>query len=335
MKIKSKRFLTVFLTLLFAASVFTATAFAQSDPGPITPPQQTSEPAANNSEPTNPGGETSKPEETSKPDETSKPAETSKPEEPPQPEATSKNEASSSQKNNSSKKTSSDEKPIFNHKVDTHNQKVEEAASRAAQTISTPDVLSSQDWGELLSSTSSSDSSSVAAAAGTTSSSTGSSGVGGVSWLLILGIVLIVLALCGIGLFVYLQFFSGSGGIKKNSIPAPVHKKSGEKPTEFVDISSYSDDQPHGDSIAKDARGFSDIASSSEKAPAAPVAPAGKAVQKPAISDKDETAPIPHEVFQRNTPFTPAEKNDSLPKSQAQPVNKSDFDWEKFFNEEK
>lgn len=340
MKLKSKRFLAVFLTLLFAVGVFSITAFAESDAGTVTPPtQQTSEPAANTGSEnagtggettnssgetnTNPaGGETSKSDETSKPaEETSKPAETSK-----------GGTSASSSKNNSSKKASSEEKPIFNHKVDTHNQQVEEAASRAAQTISSPDVLSSQDWGELLSSTGSSDTSSVEAAAGTTSSSTGSSGVGGVSWLLILGVVLIVLSLCGFGLFIYLQFVSKPKGIKKNGIPVPARKSSDEEPTEFVDISSYSDGQAHSDSIPGKTQEFSDIASSSKKEQ---VVPAAKAVQKPPVNDLDETAPIPPEVLQRNKPSAPVAPNETLPKSQAQPVNKSDFDWEKFFNEEK
>lgn len=105
---------------------------------------------------------------------------------------------------------------------DTDQGLIDQIASQAAQANSDPDVLTSQDWSELLSQaggTSSGEAGSEAGGAilpgddtddGTGGDSDGSSGnltaSTASSWLLPTGIVFIVLALAGIGLFVYLQF---------------------------------------------------------------------------------------------------------------------------------
>lgn len=97
---------------------------------------------------------------------------------------------------------------------DTDQNLIDQLASQAAQANSDPDVLTSQDWSELLSQAESSgaeseDSSSGALLPeededdGTSSGMTASTRS---SWLLPVGIVLILLAVAGIGAFVYLQF---------------------------------------------------------------------------------------------------------------------------------
>ena len=97
---------------------------------------------------------------------------------------------------------------------DTDQNLIDQLASQAAQANSDPDVLTSQDWSELLSQAESSgaeseDSSSGALLPeededdGTSSGMTASTRS---SWLLPVGVVLILLAVAGIGAFVYLQF---------------------------------------------------------------------------------------------------------------------------------
>ena len=97
---------------------------------------------------------------------------------------------------------------------DTDQNLIDQLASQAAQANSDPDVLTSQDWSELLSQAESSgaeseDSSSGALLPeededdGTSSGMTASTRS---SWLFPVGIVLILLAVAGIGAFVYLQF---------------------------------------------------------------------------------------------------------------------------------
>lgn len=106
---------------------------------------------------------------------------------------------------------SSSQKP-----VDTHQSEIDEAASRAEAAISEPDTLSSQDWNSLLNSSSSS------AAAGAVSSLPSSQGKSGSNFskLFYLGIGLIVLALAGIGLFIYLQFIRGRRGKPHGGSPS-------------------------------------------------------------------------------------------------------------------
>ena len=347
MNIRSKRFLTVLLTLIFAATVFTVTAFAESVASePITPESQaSSEPAP----PSSTAPETS----STAPESSSSAAESSK-------QASSHESAASSRKETSTPSKS----PVSSHAiVDTQTSRVEAAASQAAQALSDPGVLSSENWGELLSSGAETQSQGTAAAGTTTISSTAApANVGGVSMILILGVILIVLALCGIGLFVYLQFFSnrngGSGGYgpkdpKNHS--AGASKKNVDEPTmTFTDISSDSDGMQHrGDYVPENEH---DIRSSSTPAAAAPVAlaPKPQAAKTPSAAnmkstapkpqpakkapamDQDATAPIPQPVLPDRKPVIPTQGVEPVSKAQATPVsNGSDFDWEKFFNDQK
>ena len=193
--------------------------------------------------------------------------------------------------------TASSKAPSSYASVDTHKSEVEQAASRAAEAISDPDVLSSEDWNSLLSTPSE-----AAAGVGTLSSAASSqpSQGGGGSWLFPVGIGLIVLAACGVGAFVYLQFFGGAGP----RIPPGPAEGGGFKNVEFTDISSHSDgpyDAPDG--------------------PDEPEAP------RP--GGGDDTRPVPPEVRR-------AAAQGGTPKAQAQPVNgeKGDFDWDKFFSDD-
>lgn len=332
MNIRSKRFLTVVLTLIFAVTVFTLTAFAESNPSaPVDPPSQEPATSVSTGEGTSTQpGDTSHEEGSSQAGESSLPGES-------QTGESSRAEASSEKSSSEKTRTSSSSKqPVVNNNVNTHKNEVEARASQAAQTISDPDVLSSQDWGELLSNGESAASETVAAA-GTVSSQTGSTpGIGGVSWLLVLGVVLIVLAFCGIGLFIYLQFFfKGRPGGRLKFAPAAGPAEVDE-PMTFEDISSDSSGIQHRvDSVSDDIQTFTDIRSSS--ASAVKTKPTVKAppVIRPVTSDKDVTAPLPQQILNRSAADSSSSDRTALPKSQAQPVKESNFDWEKFFNEQK
>ena len=128
-------------------------------------------------------------------------------------------------------------------------------------TISAPDnddpsALSSQDWSELLSSGESAESSDSASSEEASSSVLGSlKSRGDSSWLLLVGIILIVVGVGGIGGFVYLQFIRPRR-VHHNTLEDMSQEDTqfvdmgdtGEIPTEFEDISSYSTGMPSDDS---------------------------------------------------------------------------------------
>lgn len=193
--------------------------------------------------------------------------------------------------------------------VDTRQSEIEALASEAEQATSDPGVLDSQDWSELLSSAPDESSSSPAQESGVSSAAEQTTS-GGFSWLFAVGVALIVFALGGIGLFVYLQFFSGPRGGGKGPGGGPGKKD--DDTVVFTDVSSFSEPSGH---------------SGSGRNP-----------------DLDDTIPLGPK------PVPPAEKSggpasapdaDSLDApsgmSQAKPVNgeKSSFDWEKFFDDDK
>lgn len=344
MNIKSKRFAVVLLTLVFAVSVFGVTAFAESVvSGPILPESQasvstpvSSEEAPISSEPVEASSSTESSIVSSEPVQESSVASSSE-------AVASSSEAISSSQIETT--TSSKYEPVVsNHTVDTHASRVEAVASQAAQAVSDPDVLSSQNWGELLSSGSQTQSQSAAAAATGTvdvSSTAAQASVGGVSMILILGVVLIVLALCGIGLFVYLQFFSNRDG--GNSGPkvsinrsADIPKQDTDEPMTFTDISSDSDGTQHRDGYTPEDE--HDIRSNSTPSETAPMkqAPKSQPAKKTTLSDNQDTAPIPQPILPTRKPAVPTQGIEPLSKSQATPVSESsDFNWEKFFNEQK
>ncbi len=307
MNINIKKLFTLFFTLVLCFSVFTVTAFAQSDPlMPDTPPAgETIEPGSGDTQ-TNPDEMITPPQEPDiiEPESPTKPEKVE-----PESNHTKSNPQNSSKDGNPSSKA---KKPAPKNNVDTQKNRIEAAASQAENATSDPDLLSSQSWDELLTSEDKNESE-VEAGAGTVSE-TNTPGIAGVSWILILGVVLIVLALCGIGLFIYLQFF--------NKDKIPVKSKSQYKaPTEFEDISSDSSRQVYEKNlppVSHDTKVFTNIKSSSMPPKVNPN------YRRRPSSDKDETAPLPN-----------VSRPDLLSKSQAKPTTpKSDFDWKKFFDED-
>lgn len=230
MKIKVKRSLLILLTFLFAISVFAVTAFATGTDGAITPGDPASEPVSQitSSEPTSPGSSEGPSEPLSSTGPTDSSGTSSAPESASSAPSSSTRNSSHAQTTPSSKSFS---KPT--QSVDTHASRVEAIASQVAGAVSDPDVLSSQNWNELLSSGSDS-----AVPAGTVSgiesaSSTPSSQNGSISWLLILGIVLLAL---GVGGVVFLCMHSsyqikeaGAADMAGRSISAAIRVPSREK----------------------------------------------------------------------------------------------------------
>lgn len=226
----------------------------------------------------------------------------------------------------SSKPAQSSQKP-----VDTRQSEVEALASEADQATSDPDALSSQDWSELLSSPSAS-SAAPASKPGTASSSPDNTTSGGASWLFPAGIALIVLALGGIGLFVYLQFFSGRGGKgPRGGGKGPGgHTDEDDDTMTFTDVSSFSNPTEHAAS-----------GRNPDLEDTIPIGPGHKVslppTGKPPVSGQSET--VRKAPQERLEPTEKPEGKPPLPMSQAKPVaskegEKSDFDWEKFFHED-
>lgn len=192
---------------------------------------------------------------------------------------------------------SSSAKPSSYATVDTHRQEIERAASQAEAATSDPDVLSSEDWESILSTESQ-----TASGAGAVSeqASSGAAHGGGSSWLFPLGITLIVLSACGIGTFIYLQFFSDPGPHG----PGPHTGSDDFDSMEFIDISSHSD-TPHGSTGLGQTQGR----------------------QK----KDDDDRPIPHQNRQSQRMG-----GKDMTRSQAKPTaeKKKEFDWDKFFNDD-
>ncbi|MFU0831885.1 MAG: hypothetical protein ACFWUC_02960 [Oscillospiraceae bacterium] len=192
---------------------------------------------------------------------------------------------------------SSSAKPSSYASVDTHQQEIERAASQAQAATSDPDVLSSEDWESILSTESQ-----LGSAAGVASEQTSSAASqgGGSSWLFPLGITLIVLSACGIGTFIYLQFFSDPGPRGRG----PRTGRDDYDGMEFIDISSHSE-TPHDST---------------------------KPSQTPRrSSDNEDTMPIPHQVRQIRQPSS---QDSARLQTRPSAEKKKEFDWDKFFNDD-
>jgi len=339
MNIRSKRFVVVMLTLVFAVSVFTVTAFAENVSSTVTLESQASEPNAGPSAPADSTvGETSSATSTQAPSEGS--GTLSSGSSPSVPSSTVSHATVSSRAQTASSKYQA---PVTS--LDTKQNQVEATASEAAAAVSDPDVLSSENWSELLSSGEETQSQAAIAGTSTVSSTASTAGVGGVSMILILGVVLIVLALCGFGLFVYLQFFAnrngpkGRGGQGKPKSSPRNADPNNEDTITFTDISSDSDGKVHrGDYVPnKDAKAPSKPQSTKNPPSSTVNSPSQKpqSARKAPVTDKEVTAPIPHLSQSSHSP-SPENPGSNPPlRAQATPVSKeSDFDWEKFFNEQ-
>ncbi len=343
----TNRFLVLLFTLLFAVSAFTVAAFASPTSGSSSsdPVSSVTEQLGNdpNPQPTNTGSSSQAPNTpVSSSDGTggvdvpgSESTVSSKPS-----LNSSRLPNSSSNESNTSKTTSS-RRAVSQQEVDTQKTRVEALASAAEQAVSDPDVLSSQDWSDLLSSGSSGSQSSSASSEASGVSSVPQSQGGGISWLLILGIVLVVLSLCGIGFFVYAQFLSDSDdpyqGPKGPAAPRnPGAGSTGKKQTEdkISDTMDFTDISSSGAAIpdTEEPSGFEDIMSNSSDAAKLPK-PGAQAPK--AAAKSDVVTPAPKEELPPRTPQEP-QQQEASPKAQATPVESGkNFDWEEFFNEDK
>lgn len=177
-----------------------------SDPG-ISPPFDPSAPVSSSGAETQPPAENpSDPNTPSTPDGTSQPGGTES-----LPEGSESSEAEGSTPEEEPEepyRPPVSQKPAVS--VDTDNAEINQNASRAAEATSDPDLLSSQDWSELLTSGEVSQSPDAKPFENEPFGGQNQSGEkqGSFSWILPLGIVLIVLGLGGIAFFVYTQFFA-------------------------------------------------------------------------------------------------------------------------------
>lgn len=292
---KTRRTLAIVCTLLFTICVFSFTAFAASLSSSSSLPSTSKSEDSAAPEPN--GGGSSKVSSS----------------------ASSKVSATISSKASSSKASAvSSKKPAS---VNTQQSKVNQAASRAAA-VSDPDVLSSQNWNELLSSAASGTAAGAVSAVSSAVSSTPSGNGGGISWLLVVGILLILLGVAGIGFFIYLQFFSGpKNGRGGPSTGRPSAGKN-EGSAEFTDISSSSDGIQHRE-----------IDTDGETISFDNIRPAGTIARAPAAP---KPAPVQTPPQAAARPAVPSHGLEPAPRAQAEPVqNSKDFDWEKFFEENK
>ena len=191
--------------------------------------------------------------------------------------------------------------------ADTKQREIEAAASAAEQAKSDPGMLSSEDWGALLNS-SAGVSSAVSSASSQTSSAAASTG--GFSTLFLVGVILVVIGAAGIGTFIYLQFIRGKGGKGGPRGPGGSGMVTDDTIV-FTDISSYSDGKKHSGELFGAVR---------QQVPGEKTGGAAQPLRQAQRPVRSEAAPRPY----------PSEK------AQAKPVSseKSDFDWEKFFNED-
>lgn len=220
-----------------------------------------------------------------------------------------------------------------------------------------PSALSSQDWSELLSSSSGEETSSDASSEESSSEAGGLISRNDSSWLLFVGILLIILGAGGVGGFVYLQFIR----------PRKVHHNTledisqgdtqymdigdtGEIPTEFEDISSYSTGNPaeKGDVPGSESDVNVDISSVSRSVPDPKAAnPYGQAmpVVKRAPREGAQVPPAPEGYADINSkadaakPTVPRLNQEQARKAAQAPAkpksgnSPDDFDWDQFFNQ--
>lgn len=265
--------------------------------------------------------------------------------------------------------------PVYSSPVtnpDTNQGLIDQIASQAAQANSDPEALSSQDWSILLSQADGGDgaasesSGSDASAGGALLPDDGDDGNSGgavvstrSSWLLPVGIVLILLAAAGIGLFVYLQFIAPR---RKASVPPAGGRidpsnddsfaSSGED--EYVDVSSVTshhtypvDDDPYEEyARAREARESAVEQDASvatqetiELSSVTPDEPETPPAEMEDLFSSDETERLVRSGGTRQTQLPidpqPAAKPEppAQPQATEEPQGDKPFDWDRFFKE--
>lgn len=378
-KRSGRRMAVAFLSVIFACSVFGTTAFASQ----ILPTTETEDPPATSSEESTPessGGASSSSEDPSSSSESSSQPSSEPSSEPssstpsssssePSSSSSEPSSSESSQPENSSSvpvqsepEPSSDPLPSWHPEESRPSGTITDPHAGVDPTISAPEnddpsALSSQDWSELLSSSSGEETSSDASSEESSSEAGGLISRNDSSWLLFVGILLIILGAGGVGGFVYLQFIR----------PRKVHHNTledisqgdtqymdigdtGEIPTEFEDISSYSTGKPaeKGDVPGSESDVNVDISSVSRSVPDPKAAnPYGQAmpVVKRAPREGAQVPPAPEGYADINSkadaakPTVPRLNQEQARKAAQAPAkpksgnSPDDFDWDQFFNQ--
>lgn len=354
MKKSARRIAVLAFTLLFAGTVCTVTALAdQSFEQPLTTTIENTEENSNTSDSNmNSESQPSQPDpETSNPSEPSSPSGSDSPDEEPSGSIPVSNVPSSSSQvntsnpdnpnpnddNNDNYNPDNDDNPGFTdtpdlsipNQVTNPDTQAGMVNSRAEGLDNTdPDEQSNTDWSDLLNSGSSETSEDSALETSEATSSQGQkASSGGITWMLIVGILCILLALGGIGYFIYAQFFAGRGG-PHNKGGGPSGGSGGsEDETGFIDISSSSDGLQHRDGY---------------------IPPEENASPKPdtqSVSLDDRTMEIPSLSDEKSTEELWSSGPDlSGSSAQQKPLNadtratqtdnhQKNFDWNKFFEE--
>lgn len=379
MKNRARRIAVLAFTILFAGSVFTATALAEQpagdpapptyeDPGtgsvatgvPVEPEPDPSEPAPSQSgsSMTSSTGSASTNESTMNSSASASSSESS--------ENNNSGGTSNSSTSTEAPPSTPNRDPDIQVSTPSHvtNPDTQQGLinSRANALGSTdPDEQSNTDWSELLGGTASDSSEAVSAASSSAavSSEGHKASSGGVTWMLILGVLFILLALAGIGYFIYAQFFAGRGG-PKNGGPNGGGFDGNEDETDFIDISSSSDGLQHRE-------GYLPPEKDGKRQPGAQSASLNDhTVEIPSLSDDPPIEEIvsaasdasrqpplrnPHAVYAgpsaaaqdpaaqnsaaQNSAAQPADPADASrgQEAQAAPTTQKNFDWNKFFEE--
>lgn len=374
MKNRARRIAVLAFTILFAGSVFTATALAEQpagdpapptyeDPGtgsvatgvPVEPEPDPSEPAPSQSgsSMTSSTGSASTNESTMNSSASASSSESS--------ENNNSGGTSNSSTSTEAPPSTPNRDPDIQVSTPSHvtNPDTQQGLinSRANALGSTdPDEQSNTDWSELLGGTASDSSEAVSAASSSAavSSEGQKASSGGVTWMLILGVLFILLALAGIGYFIYAQFFAGRGG-PKNGGPNGGGFDGNEDETDFIDISSSSDGLQHRE-------GYLPPEKDGKRQPGAQSASLNDhTVEIPSLSDDPPIEEIvsaasdasrqpplrnPHAVYAgpsaaaqdpaaQNSAAQPADPADASrgQEAQASPAAQKNFDWNKFFEE--
>ena len=233
--------------------------------------------------------------------------------------------------------------------VDTDNEKINENASRAAEATDDPDLLSSQDWSELLTSgevSQSPDAKPFENIQQQENQSGSNTSQGSFSWILPVGILLIVLGLGGIAFFVYAQFFAPRR--------RAAFDDTGEI-QEFTDISSDSSGvQQREDYLFGGESEPEDLAEPEEEEQIPTEEPQDEAVTEegaPPVGALTEEAPIQKnvEIAEPEVRFIPDAKPGEMPREESkdaaanpygfkveimkdQKDENGNFDWDAFFD---